>query len=201
MKMVYLDNNATTPIHPLVKDAMKRFIDESFGNPSSIHWAGRQARKALEDARDEVGKLINATPQEIVFTSGGTEGNNLVIKGIAFSRLNQGGHIITSSVEHPSVLNSAQYLQKKGFDVTFLPVDADGMIDPADLKKAIKKNTILISIMFANNEIGNIYPVKEFVKIAHENGIQFHTDAVQAVGKVKVDVRELDVDFLTFSSH
>jgi len=201
MRKVYLDNNATTPIHPEVKDVMTNFLSEKFGNPSSIHWAGREAKKALEDAREKVAEIINAEPSEIVFTGSGTEANNMAIKGIAFQNLEKKGHIITSSVEHPSVLNTCKYLEKKGFEVTYLPVDSYGMIDPEDLKKSIKKNTILVSIMMANNEIGNIYPVKELASIAKENNIPFHCDAVQSLGKIEVDVKKLGVDLLSISAH
>lgn len=201
MRKVYLDNNATTPIHPEVRETIMEFLNEKFGNPSSIHWAGREAKKALEDARERVAELINADPSEIVFTGSGTEANNMAIKGIAFQNLEKKGHIITSSVEHPSVLNTCKYLEKKGFEVTYLPVDSYGMIDPEDLKKSIKKNTILVSIMMANNEIGNIYPVEELASIAKENNIPFHCDAVQALGKIEVDVKKLGVDLLSISAH
>lgn len=201
MKKIYLDNNATTPIHPEVKSAILPFLDEKFGNPSSIHWAGRDVRKAVEDAREKVAELINADPKEIIFTGSGTEANNTAIKGIAFQHWDKKGHIITSSVEHPSVLNTCKYLEKKGFEVTYLPVDEYGMIDPDDLRKAIRKDTILVSIMLANNEIGNIYPIQELAKIAKENNIPFHCDAVQAAGKIEVDVKKLGVDMLTISAH
>lgn len=201
MRKVYLDNNATTPIHPEVKESMIEFLTEKFGNPSSIHWAGREAKKALEDVREKVATIINADPSEIVFTGSGTEANNMAIKGIALQNLEKNGHIITSSVEHPSVLNTCKYLERKGFEVTYLPVDSYGMIDPEDLRKAIKKGTILVSIMMANNEIGNIYPIEELASIAKENGIPFHCDAVQALGKIEVDVKKLGVDLLSISAH
>lgn len=201
MKKIYLDNNATTPIHPEVKEFILPFLGEKFGNPSSIHWAGRDVRKAIEDARENVAKLINADPKEIIFTGSGTEANNTAIKGIAFQNWDKKGHIITSSVEHSSVLNTCRYLEKKGFEVTYLPVDEYGMIDPEDLKKAIRRETILISIMMANNETGNIYPIVELVKIAKERNILFHCDAVQSPGKIEVDVKKLGVDMLTISAH
>ena len=196
---IYLDHAATTPVVKEVLEAMLPFFDKKFGNASSLHSWGRGAREALEESREKVAELINADASEIVFTGGGTESDNLAIKGIAFKHGK--GHIITSSIEHPAVLETCRYLEKKGFDVTFLPVDKYGLVSPEDVEKAIKDNTILISIMHANNEIGTIEPIEEIGKIAKKHGIIFHTDAVQSVGKIKVDVKKIDVDLLSMSSH
>ena len=196
---VYLDHAATTPVAREVLEAMIPFFSEKFGNASSLHAYGREARKALEESREKVAKLINAEPEEIIFTGSGTESDNLAIKGIAF--LHRKGHIITSSIEHPAVLETCHYLQRKGFEVTFLPVDKYGLIDIDELEKAIREDTILISIMHASNEIGTIEPVEEIGKIASKNNIIFHTDAVQSVGKIEVDVKKLNVDLLSMSSH
>ena len=196
---VYLDHAATTPVAKEVLEAMIPFFSEKFGNASSLHAYGREARKALEESREKVAKLINAEPEEIIFTGSGTESDNLAIKGIAF--LHRKGHIITSSIEHPAVLETCHYLQRKGFEVTFLPVDKYGLIDIDELEKAIREDTILISIMHASNEIGTIEPVEEIGKIASKNNIIFHTDAVQSVGKIEVDVKKLNVDLLSMSSH
>lgn len=196
---VYLDHAATTPVAREVLEAMIPFFSEKFGNASSLHAYGREARKALEESREKVAKLINAEPEEIIFTGSGTESDNLAIKGIAF--LHRKGHIITSSIEHPAVLETCHYLQRKGFEVTFLPVDKYGLIDIDEIEKAIREDTILISIMHASNEIGTIEPVEEIGKIASKNNIIFHTDAVQSVGKIEVDVKKLNVDLLSMSSH
>ncbi|MCD6448298.1 MAG: cysteine desulfurase NifS [Thermoplasmata archaeon] len=196
---VYLDHAATTPVAKEVLEAMIPFFSEKFGNASSLHAYGREARKALEESREKVAKLINAEPEEIIFTGSGTESDNLAIKGIAF--LHRKGHIITSSIEHPAVLETCHYLQRKGFEVTFLPVDKYGLIDIDELEEAIREDTILISIMHANNEIGTIEPIEEIGKIARKNNIIFHTDAVQSVGKIEVDVKKINVDLLSMSSH
>jgi len=196
---VYLDHAATTPVAKEVLEAMIPFFSEKFGNASSLHAYGREARKALEESREKVAKLINAEPEEIIFTGSGTESDNLAIKGIAF--LHGKGHIITSSIEHPAVLETCHYLQRKGFEVTFLPVDKHGMIDIEGLEEAIREDTILISIMHANNEIGTIEPIEEIGKIARKNNIIFHTDAVQSVGKIEVDVKKINMDLLSMSSH
>jgi len=200
-KRIYLDHNATTPIHPEVLEAMLPFLKEEFGNPSSIHWAGRVPKKAIEDAREGVAKLLNCDPGEVIFTSSGSEGDNLAIKGMAEARRGKGSHIITTKVEHPAVLNTCKYLAKTGFDVTFLDVDGEGMTDLDDLRKAITPKTILITVMFANNETGVVFPVEEIGRIAKEHNIPFHTDAVQAVGKVPIDVKALNIDILTLSGH
>jgi cysteine desulfurase len=193
MKRIYLDYAATTPTDPRVVKEMMPFFTDVFGNASSVHAFGQEARQAA--------RLVGAGPHEIVFTSGGTEGNNTAIKGIARARRDRGGHIITSAVEHHSVLETVASLKKEGFTVTELPVDGDGMVDPDDLKKAITKETILISIMHANNEIGTIQPIAEIGKIAKEANIPFHTDAVQTVGHIPIDVNDLSVDLLSSSAH
>lgn len=201
MRNVYLDHAATTPLHPEVYSLMCRFMKDTFGNPSSIHSFGREARKWVEEARQQVAGLIKASPEEIYFTSGGTEADNLAILGTVAARHKKGNHIITSSIEHHAVLDICKYLEKNGCEVTFLPVDQYGMVDPDDVRKAIRRDTILISIMHANNEIGTIEPIEEISRIARENEVIFHTDAVQTAGKIPVDVEALGVDLLTLSSH
>ena len=201
MKRIYMDYNATTPVRPEVLEAMLPFFREQFGNPSSVHWAGRVVSGAVEKAREQVAKLINCSPAEIVFVSCGSEGDNMAIKGTAEALRDKGNHIITTSVEHPAVLNTCQYLEKQGFRVTYLPVDRDGMLDLADLEEAITDQTILISVMWGNNETGNLFPIEEIGAIARKYKIRFHTDAVQAVGKVPVDVQKAGVDLLVLSGH
>ncbi len=201
MRKVYLDHAATTPLHPEVYSLMCRFMKDTFGNPSSIHSFGREARKWVEEARQQVADLIKASPEEIYFTSGGTEADNLAILGTAAARRKKGNHIITSSIEHHAVLDTCKYLEKNGYEVTFLPVDRYGMVDPDDVRKAIRRDTILISIMHANNEIGTIEPIEEISRIAREHEVIFHTDAVQTAGKIPVNVEALGVDLLTLSSH
>jgi cysteine desulfurase len=196
---VYLDHAATTPVDKEVLEAMLPFFDEKFGNASSLHAYGREAREALEKSREDVAKLINADADEIIFTGSGTESDNLAIKGIAFKHGK--GHIITSKIEHPAVLETCKYLEKKGFDVTFLPVDKYGLVKPEDVENAIRDDTILISIMHANNEIGTIEPIEEIGEIAKKHGIIFHTDAVQSAGKIEIDVKKINVDLLSMSSH
>lgn len=196
--MIYLDCNATTPIEPRVKqEIIKAF--EYFGNPSSNHIYGKKAKEIIESARQKVAKLIDANPEEIVFTSGGTESNNLAIFGRALCY--NSGHIITSSVEHPSVLNPLKELQRIGYSVTFLPVSSDGTVDPDDVKKAIRKDTILVTIMHSNNETGGLQPIKEIGEILIEREIPFHTDCSQSIGKVSVSVKELSVTMLTIAGH
>lgn len=201
MRKVYFDHNATTPIHPEVKEVILPFLSEKFGNPSSLHWAGREVRAYVEEAREQVAKMINADPSEIIFTSCGSEGDNMAIKGVLMGNLKKGRHMITTVVEHPAVYRTCKFLEKFGFEVTYVPVDSYGMIDPDDIRKAIRKDTVLISVMYANNETGNIFPIKEISKIAREYGIIFHTDAVQVAGKIPIDVKDLDVDILTASGH
>ena len=199
--MIYLDYNATTPIDRNVAEAMMPYLYGNFGNPSSSHEYGIQAKKAVETAREQVARLLSASPAEIVFTSGGSESNNTVIKGVAHSFLNKGNHIITSAVEHPAVLNPCRFLEKNGYEVTYLPVDGLGMVSPADVEKAITAKTILVTIMHANNETGTIQPIPEISVICRRKGVLFHTDAAQSVGKVPTNVNELGVDFLSMAGH
>ena len=201
MKQIYLDYNATSPVRPEVLEVMLPFYTEHFGNPSSVHWAGRAVSGAIEKAREQVATLLNASPAEIVFVSCGSEGDNMAIKGTLSALKGKGNHIITTTVEHPAVLETCEALEKDGYDVTYLPVDNDGLLDLADLEAAITDKTVLISIMWANNETGNLYPIEEIGKIAKKHNIRFHTDAVQAVGKVPVDVQKANVDLLVISGH
>ena len=201
MKKIYFDHNATTPIDKEVLDVMFPVLGDMYGNPSSIHWAGREVRGLVETAREKAAGLIGAQPNEIVFTSCGSESDNLAIKGAFLKNKNRGNHIITTSVEHPAVLEVCKYLAKNGAEVTFLKVDSEGLFDIDDLKKAIRKETILITVMHANNETGVIFPLEEVGKIAREKGILFHTDAVQTAGKIPLDVNELNVDMLSIAGH
>jgi len=197
--MIYLDHNATTPVDPRVFEAMKPYLTAQWGNPSSIYRAGQDVRKAVEDAREQVGLLINAEPREIIFTSGGTESDNTSIKGVA---LNRGkGHVVTSAIEHPAVLKVVEWLEKQGFAATYVPVGSDGVVDPAHVKKAIRSDTIIVSLMHANNEVGTLQPIEEVAAIAHEAGAVFHTDAVQTVGKLPIDVKRMGIDLLSMSAH
>ncbi|SCL84925.1 cysteine desulfurase NifS [Sporanaerobacter sp. PP17-6a] len=200
-KYIYMDNAATTPIKREVLEAMMPYFTDKYGNPSSIYSIGGQSRNAIERAREKVSKVFNAKPQEIFFTSCGSESDNWAIKGIAYANRKRGNHIITSKIEHHAVLHTCQYLEKQGFRVTYLDVDEYGFINLDQLKESIRDDTILISIMFANNEIGTIQPIAEIGKIAKEKGIYFHTDAVQAIGNVKIDVNELNIDLLSLSAH
>ncbi len=199
--MIYLDNSATTPLNEEVLKEMEPYFCEYFGNPSTLYSLGQKSKEALEKARKRVANAINAKPEEIIFTSGGSESDNLAIKGIAFKNQDKGKHIITSEIEHPAVKETLVFLESIGFEVTYLPVYGDGIIKIEDLKKAIRDDTILITVMHANNEIGTIQPIAEIGKIAKEKGIIFHTDAVQTFGKIPVDVEELCVDLLSISSH
>jgi len=201
MKRIYLDYAATTPVDPCVFKAMAPFLKEAFGNPSTLYSYGEEARQAVEEARKNVSGLVNARTEEIVFTSGGTEANNLAIKGVARARKKQGKHLITSAIEHHSVIGPCHALEKEGFEVTCLPVDSRGMVDPAMVEKAITPGTVLISIMHANNEIGSLQPIDEIGKIAFSRGICFHTDAIQSQGHVPLDVDRLKVDLLSMSAH
>ena len=201
MPPIYLDHNATTPIAPEVADAMIPFLKEHFGNPSSSHWYGIQTKKAVENARGQVASLLGCRADEIIFTSGGTESNNYAIRGVAATYKNRGNHIITSQVEHPAVLNVCKYLENKGFQVSYIPVDKYGMVDPADIEKAIRPDTILITVMHANNEVGTIQPIAEISKIAKDHKILFHTDAAQSMGKISTRVDELGVDMLSVAGH
>ncbi|MDE1867936.1 MAG: cysteine desulfurase [Thaumarchaeota archaeon] len=197
--MIYLDNAASTPVHQKVIDEMMPYFKEQYGNPSSIHKFGRTANVALQNARKRAADLINADSKEILLTSGGTESNNTAIYGITFQ--NKGKHIITSSIEHDAILEPCKRLEREGYRISYLPVDRHGLVNVDDIKKEISQDTCLITIMFANNEVGTIQPIKEISGIAHDNNIVFHTDAVQAVGKVPIDVKELGVDLLSISSH
>jgi len=201
MKKIYLDNAATTPTDKRVLEAMLPYFTEIFGNPSSLHAFGQDAKHAVDEARHNTASFIGAKPEEIVFTSGGTESNNSAIKGIAYARREKGNHILTSKSEHHSVLESCHFLERQGFNVTYLHVDKYGMVDPNEVKKAITGKTTLISIMHANNEIGTIQPIKEIGKIAREKGVYFHTDAVQTLGHLSIDVNDLNVDILSASGH
>lgn len=201
MDRIYLDNAATTPVDKRVLEAMLPYYSDVFGNPSSLYSYGQEAKKAIEEAREKVAKALGADADEIYFTSGGSESDNWALKGVAYALKDKGNHIITTEIEHPAVLNTCRYLEKEGFKITYLPVDEYGLVKPEDLKKAITDKTILVSIMFANNEIGTIEPIEELVKIAHEKNVYFHTDAVQAVGNVPIDVKKLDVDLLSLSAH
>ncbi len=202
MKSIYMDHSATTPVDPEVFQAMIPYYTEIYGNSSSIHSQGQRAHQALEEAREQVASLIGASPAEIIFTAGGTEANNQAL--IAFMNHEQqkkGKHIITSAIEHHAILHTCEYLSKNGFDLTILPVNAEGLVEPDTLKKALRTDTALVSIMHANNEIGTVQDIKTLAAISHEAGAAFHTDAVQSVGKIPVDVKELGVDLLSASSH
>ncbi len=201
MRRIYLDYNATTPLHPGVLEAMLPYYKSIFGNASTIYSFGQEARKAIDDAREALAYLIGAEPREIVFTSGGTEADNLALKGVASALKGKGGHIITSSVEHHAVLFVCKYLEKMGKKITYLPVDRYGLLNPERVKEAITNETVLISIIHANNEIGTIEPIAEIGKIARACGVYFHTDAVQSVGKIPIDVNELGIDLLSLSAH
>src|SRR5271154_4188733 len=197
MHRIYMDANATTPLAPEVFDAMRPLMMESFGNASSVHYYGQKARGAVEEARMSVAALLNSRPAEIVFTSGGTEGDNLALFGL----VQPGDHLITSTIEHHAVLHAAERLQQRGIEVTFLPVSGESVVDPADVKRALRPNTKLISIMMANNETGAIQPVEEIGRIAAEANVYFHTDAVQAAGKLPIDVEKIGCDLLTIAAH
>lgn len=201
-KRIYLDYSATTPVEPRVMEAIAPYFSDVFGNPNSQHFYGREAMKGITIARKQVASAINAaSATEIYFTSGGTESDNWAIKGVAEEYRHKGNHIITSAIEHPAVLNTLKSLEAKGYDVTYLPVDSDGLISLDDLRNAITDKTILITIMFANNEIGTVMPVAEIGAIAHERGVIFHTDAVQAGGSVPIDVQAMNIDLLSMSGH
>jgi cysteine desulfurase len=201
MREIYLDHVATNPIHPEVLETMLPYFREHFGNPLSLYEPGIKAREAIENARAQTAALINANANEIIFTASGAESNNFALKGIAFANQNRGKHVIVSKVEHHSVLNSARFLEKSGFAVTYLPVDKHGLVDPAVVEKALTKETILVSIIHASPEIGTIEPLEKIGKIVKQKGIIFHTDAIASVGNIPVDVQSLNVDLLSFAAH
>ena len=201
MEPIYLDYNATTPIDPQVAEAMLPYIHQQYGNPSSGHPLGVASREAVDNARGQLAAMLQCTAGEVIFTSGGTESNNHAIKGVAGAYRHKGNHIITSAVEHPAVLEVCRYLEEKGCEVTYLPVDEYGMVDPQNVEDAIKPNTILISIMHANNEVGTIEPIKAISEIAHRKNVLFHADCAQSVGKIPVSVDELGVDLLSIAGH
>lgn len=198
---IYLDYNGTTPHDPAVIEAMRPFLETEFGNPSSAHWYGIKPKQAVEQARRQVADLLHCGPDEIIFTSGGTESNNHAIRGIADALRDKGRHIISSRFEHPAVLEVCRYLERYGFETTYLPVDSDGIVDPEDVRKAIRSDTILVTIMHANNEVGTIQSIPEISRVAHDHGIALHTDAAQSVGKIPVDVELLGVDLLSVAGH
>lgn len=201
MKEIYLDHAATTPIDPRVIEAMEPFLRTHYGNPSTIYKLGQKTRNAIDEARDKVAHYLGAQSKEIVFTACGTESDNFALKGVAFANKDKGNHIITDSIEHHAVLEPCHFLEKQGFEVTYLPVDEYGLVNPEDVKKAIRPETILISVMHANNEIGTIEPISEIGAIAKEHDIYMHTDAVQTIGAVPVNVDDLNVDLLSISAH
>lgn len=201
MKTIYFDHAATTAVAPEVKEAMEPYFCENYGNASSLYELGYKSKEAINIARVNVAKAINTKPNEIYFTSCGSESDNLAIKGVARAHRQNGNHIITSRIEHPAVLNTCRQLEKEGFRVTYLNVDKNGFIDLEELKNSINSKTILVSIMFANNEVGTIEPIKEISRIVHSNNAIFHTDAVQAVGNIKIDVKEMGIDLLSMSAH
>ena len=201
MNRVYMDNAATTPVSPAVLEKMLPYFSECYGNANSIHSTGLDARKALNAARKKVAAALNCNPEEVYFTSGGSESDNWALKGVAFANRKKGNHIITSAIEHHAILHTCEWLEKQGFEITYVPVDADGLVNPADVEAAITDKTILISIMAANNEIGTIEPIEEIAKIAHAHHVLFHTDAVQAIGAIPVDVRAIGCDLLSLSGH
>jgi cysteine desulfurase len=200
-KPVYLDFNATTPLDPEVFEAMKPFIEQEFGNPSSTHWYGIAPKQAIEKARIQVAEILNCEPSEITFTSGGTESNNHAIIGTSQSLKHKGNHIITTEIEHPAVSNVCNYLESQGFSITRIPVDENGLVSFSDIKQAVKPQTILISVMHANNEVGTIEPIEKISHLANKKGITFHTDAAQSVGKIATDVKVLGIDLLSIAGH
>ncbi|HOA41127.1 MAG: cysteine desulfurase NifS [Halanaerobiales bacterium] len=202
MNKIYLDHAATTPIIPEVLAAMEPYLKDYYGNPSSVYSLGQRAAHAVSEAREKVARAIGAKEEEIIFTSGGSEADNTAIKGVVFALQNKGKHIVTSKIEHPAILSTCEQLEKHfGFEVTYLDVDKEGFVDPEDVRKALRQDTILVSIMLANNEIGTIEPIKEISRIVKERDIYFHTDAVQAMGQIPIDVNELGIDLLSLSSH
>jgi cysteine desulfurase len=201
MRRIYLDFNASTPIHPAVAESMRAALIEGYGNPSSRHWAGAPAKELLESGRRRIADLLGCSPAEVVLTSGGSEANNLAIKGRYFAQQNRAAHIVTSRIEHPSVLAPLGFLEREGARITRLPVDSSGRIDPEDLRRALSQDTLLVSLMHANNETGTIQPIEACARIARERGVAFHTDAAQSVGRIRTCVDELGVDLLTVAGH
>jgi cysteine desulfurase len=201
MRQVYLDHNATTPVHPEVLEILIESLREDFGNPSSVHRYGRKTRVLVDEARDQVAALIGAPAASIVFCSGGTEANNTILKGVMAANRNQGCHLVTSGIEHSAILDTCAYLEQQGFDITYVPVDERGVVDPEAVREALTEHTMLVSIMHANNEIGTLQPVAEIAQLARDRGILVHTDAVQSFGKMPLSVEALGVDFLSFSGH
>jgi len=201
MRRIYLDYNASTPVEPRVAEAMRAAAEDGYGNPSSLHWAGAPAKAIVESGRRQVAALLGCMPQEIVFTSGGSEANNAALKGVFFANRSRGAHIITTQIEHPSIRAPCEFLERNGARVTYLAVDRTGRVDPEDLRRAITRETILISVMHANNEVGTIQPIEACARIAREHGIPFHTDAAQSVGKIPTRVEALGVDLLSIAGH
>jgi len=201
MRKVYLDNASTTPLLPEVRQAMMPFLDETFGNPSSLHDWGDMAREAVETARAQVAQLIGANAEEIIFTGSGTESNNFAIKGLALAQQNKGKHVVVSAIEHFSVLHSARTLEKWGFELSLVPVDKYGVVDPEDVRKSLRKDTVLVSVMHANGEVGTIEPIQEIAQITRGNNVVFHTDAVATAGTIPVDIKELGVDALSLAGN
>lgn len=199
--MIYLDYNATTPIDPLVAAAMQPFIDQHFGNPSSGHVIGRTAKEAVAAARASIARLINADPSEIIFTSGGTEASNMAIKGVAERLASKGRHLVTTAVEHPATIEPMRWLEKRGFSITTVAVDSAGRVDPNDIKRALRPDTILVSVMHAQNEVGTLEPIEEIGTVTRTAGVLFHVDAAQSAGKVPVDVRAMKADFVSIAGH
>lgn len=200
-EIIYFDNAATTPIRPEVYDAMRPYIESCYGNPSSVYKLARESKKAIDLARKQVADAINADSGEIFFTGCGSESDNWAIKGVALALKDKGKHIITTNIEHHAILHTCEFLEENGYEVTYIPVDEYGMVSADDIKKAIRPDTILVSVMTANNEIGTIEPIKEIGAVCREKGVYFHTDAVQAVGHIKIDVKEMNIDLLSLSGH
>ena len=201
MNIIYLDNSATTPIKSEVLQEMMPYLTTEYGNASSLYSVGRSAKREIEKARNRVAKLLNCNHNEIYFTGGGSESDNIALKGFAYANKEKGNHIITSKIEHPAILETCKTLERQGFEVSYININEDGIIDVEELRKSIKSNTILISVMTANNEVGTIQPIEEIAKIAHDNNVVFHTDAVQAIGNVQIDVEKMRIDMLSLSSH
>jgi cysteine desulfurase len=201
MRRIYLDFNASTPIHPAVAEAMRAALEDGYGNPSSRHWAGAPAQALLEASRRKIADLLGCSAPEVVLTSGGSEANNLAIKGVFFAQGNRAAHIVTTQIEHPSVLSPLSFLEREGAKITYLPVDSTGLVDPDDLRRAMSRDTVLVCIMHANNETGTIQPIEACARVAREHGIPFHTDAAQSVGKIATGVDDLGIDLLSVAGH